>query len=61
MDYFLCVIGMVMFIEGVPYFAFPDRMKKFIRQVLEMPEHSLRKFGFVLMFLGLCIVYIGRK
>ncbi|MBF0399104.1 MAG: DUF2065 domain-containing protein [Desulfobacterales bacterium] len=61
MDYFLCVIGMVMFIEGVPYFAFPDKMKNFIRQVLEMPEDILRKFGFVMMFLGLCIVYIGRK
>jgi len=60
MAYFLSVIGMVMIIEGVPYFAFPDKMKVWIVKVLELPDGTLRKFGFVLMVLGLFLVYLGR-
>lgn len=61
MKFFLVVIGMVMIIEGLPYFAFPQRMKAWIHQLLELPEKSLRAFGFVLMLLGLAMVYFGKK
>jgi len=61
MDYFLCVLGMVMVVEGMPYFAFPDRMKDWVRKVLEMPEGSLRRFGLLLMIAGLGLVYLGRR
>ena len=61
MKFFLIVIGMVMIIEGLPYFAFPQRMKTWIRKVLELPEKSLRTFGFVLMLVGLVMVYIGKR
>ena len=61
MKFFLCVIGMVMIIEGVPYFGFPENMKQMMAKILEMPESSLRKFGFVLMVLGLLLVYIGNS
>lgn len=61
MKFFLIVIGMVMIIEGLPYFAFPQRMKTWIRKVLELPEKSLRTFGFVLMLVGLAMVYIGKR
>lgn len=60
MEFFLCVIGMVMIIEGLPYFAFPEKMKTWIYKVLELPETTLRKFGFVLMLTGLLLVYFGR-
>ncbi len=60
MKYFLCVIGMVMILEGVPYFAFPEKMKAWIVKVLELPDATLRKFGFVLMAAGLFLVYVGR-
>lgn len=60
MKYFLCVIGMVMILEGVPYFAFPEKMKVWIVKVLELPDQTLRKFGFVLMVIGLFLVYVGR-
>jgi uncharacterized protein YjeT (DUF2065 family) len=60
MDYFLCVLGMVMVVEGLPYFAFPEKMKIWVKQILEMPAHSLRKFGFVLMLSGVFLVYLGR-
>ena len=61
MKFFLCVIGMVMVVEGFPYFAFPEKMKFFIQKVIEMPEKALQKFGFVLMVLGLCLVYLGKR
>jgi uncharacterized protein len=59
MKFFLCVIGMVMIIEGLPYFGFPDRMKAMMRVILEMPDDSLRKLGFGLMVAGLALVYFG--
>ena len=60
MDYFICVIGMVMIVEGLPYFAFPDKMKTWVKKVLEIPDRSLRRFGLVLMLLGLWLIYMGR-
>ena len=60
MEFFLSVIGMVMIIEGLPSFAFPEKMKHYVRLVLEMPESSMRKFGFILMVGGLLMVYIGK-
>lgn len=60
MDFFLSVIGMVMIIEGLPYFAFPEKMKHYVRLVLEMPEGAMRKFGFALMLGGLLMVYIAK-
>jgi uncharacterized protein YjeT (DUF2065 family) len=61
MDFFLCVIGMVMVVEGVPYFAFPIKMKSLVEKVLEMPENTLRRVGLVLMVTGLFLVYLGKK
>ena len=61
MKYFLAVMGMVMIVEGLPYFAFPDKMKLLMRQVMEMEDGALRKFGFVLMCIGLFVVYLGQN
>jgi len=61
MKFFLCVIGMVMVVEGFPYFAFPQKMKFVIQKVIEMPDKALQKFGFVLMLVGICLVYLGRR
>lgn len=60
MEFFLCVIGMVMIVEGLPYFVFPDKMKEMMSRILEMPDSGLRKFGFILMAAGLVLTYIGR-
>ena len=43
MSFFLCVVGMVMIVEGLPYFAFPDKMKLVVKKFLEMPTGSMRK------------------
>jgi uncharacterized protein YjeT (DUF2065 family) len=61
MKFFICVIGMVMVVEGLPYFAFPEKMKYVIQKVIEMPDKALQKFGFVLMLTGLFLVYLGKS
>ena len=61
MKFFLCVIGMVMVVEGLPYFAFSEKMKHVLEKMLEMPDSSLRKFGFILMIIGTFLVYLGKS
>ncbi|MCD4764642.1 MAG: DUF2065 domain-containing protein [Desulfobacterales bacterium] len=61
MEFFLCVLGMVMVVEGLPYFAFPERMKFWLQKIVEMPDETLRKFGFIIMLIGLFIVYSGKS
>ncbi len=61
MRYFLCVIGMVMIVEGLPYFAWPDKMKAWLKKMMETPDGDLRKVGAVVMVIGLILVYLGRS
>ena len=60
MKFFLCVLGMVLIVEGLPYFAAPDKMKSWVQMVLTTPSRSLRRLGLALMVLGLGLVYFGR-
>jgi uncharacterized protein YjeT (DUF2065 family) len=60
MKFFICVIGMVMIIEGLPYFAFPEKMKRWMRQIQAMPNDTLRRMGVVLMVVGLVLTYMGK-
>jgi uncharacterized protein len=57
MKFFLCVIGMVLIVEGFPYFAFPSKMKEVVRSIIELDDDVLRKFGFFLIVMGFTIVY----
>ncbi len=61
MEFFLCVLGMVMIIEGLPYAVIPEKMKLWIQKVIEMPDSSLQRFGFALMLIGLWLVYMGKS
>ncbi len=61
MKYFLCVIGMVMVIEGLPYFAFPEKMKRWITKIMEMDDSQLRWMGLIFMLIGCLLVFIGRR
>lgn len=61
MELFLCVLGMVMVVEGLPYFAFPEKMKSVMAAVQHQPDTVLRIFGAVLTLIGLTIVYFARN
>jgi len=60
MKLLLCLIGMVLVLEGIPYFAFPDKMKKWMTALLEIPNTLLRIMAFLAMCLGLILVYLFR-
>lgn len=57
----MCVIGMVMILEGLPYFAVPSKMKEWFQKIFELPDNVLRFMGFILMITGLVLVYFGKK
>jgi uncharacterized protein len=59
MKYFFCVLGMVFVIEGLPYFTFPDKIKTYLRKLMEIPDTTLRILGAVAVILGLLLVYFG--
>jgi len=59
LKYFLCVIGMVLILEGIPYFAFPEKVKSLYQKIQEIAEVNLRILGFLAMVFGLLLVYFG--
>lgn len=60
MKFFLCLLGLVLIIEGLPYFAFPRRIKSYLLKVADMPDTTLRILGFLSLVTGLILVYFGR-
>lgn len=60
MKLLLCLLGLVLVIEGVPYFAFPDKMKKWMLAVQHIPDRYLRVVGFFAMVIGLLMAYFFR-
>lgn len=61
MKYFLCVIGMVLIVEGLPYFAFPDKIKAYLMKIMDVPDRALRILGLASILCGLILVYFGRS
>jgi len=60
MKYFLCVLGMVFIIEGLPYFIFPERLKIYLAKMITMPDATLRFLGISVVIVGLILLYFGR-
>jgi uncharacterized protein len=61
MDYFLCVLGLVFIIEGVPYFLFPEKLKTYMLKIVVLPAVTLRFLGISSMIAGLILLYLGRR
>ncbi|MFA5699837.1 MAG: DUF2065 domain-containing protein [Desulfuromonas sp.] len=59
MKFFLTVIGIVLVVEGVPWFLSPRGVKRMLLQILPLPEAIMRGLGLFLMLSGLLIVYIA--
>ena len=57
--FFLCVVGMVLVLEGLPYFAFPEKLKSLYLKIQETSDTNLRMLGFLAMVVGLLFVYLG--
>jgi len=59
MKFFLCVLGVVLVLEGMPWFLSPQVYKRMMLQILPVPENTLRTLGFLLMLTGLATVYFA--
>jgi uncharacterized protein YjeT (DUF2065 family) len=60
MEDLITVLGMILVLEGLPYFAFPETFKVWVARMLELPESQLRIYGFISMMVGLFLVYLAR-
>jgi len=61
MKFFLCVLGMVFIIEGLPYVAFPEKLKAYLTKIKELPDSTLRLLGLSAIITGLILVFFGRN
>lgn len=61
MDYFLCVAGLVLIVEGLPYFVCPEKMKELLLKIPLVPASSLRSFGMTAILLGVLLIYVARR
>lgn len=61
MKLFLLLIGLVFILEGLPYAASPDSMRKWLVKLAELSSQQLRVMGFSAMGLGLLIIWIVQK
>lgn len=57
---FLVALGLVAVIEGVLYAAAPAVMKRSIRQVLDLPDATVRRVGLTAMMVGVLVVWLVR-
>ena len=61
MELLFCLIGLVLFVEGLPYFISPGKMKKWMLTIQEIPDPHLRAMGIIAMTLGLLIAYFFKE
>ena len=60
MDDFIAAVGLVFFIEGLLFAAFPAFIRASIQDVLESTEGRMRIVGLVAAVVGLVIVFFTR-
>ncbi len=61
MKLLFCLLGLVLFVEGLPYFISPKKMKKWMLTIQEVPDPNLRVMGLFAMALGLLIAYFFKE
>lgn len=57
MELFMTAVGLVLVIEGIPYFISPRMMQRYALTMAAMDPHVLRFGGLTLMLVGLGILY----
>ena len=61
MKLFLLLVGMVCILEGLPYVAAPESMKKWLKTVSEVEAGQLRSVGAVIMAIGFILCWVVQK
>ena len=60
MDVVWTALGLVLILEGIPWFLSPQGVRNLLRQVEEVSDGALRVLGFVAM-VGLGMVAVGPR
>jgi hypothetical protein len=60
-DLLVMVVGMVLIVEGVPWFLSPTKTKSFLAQIQSLSNQQLRLYGLVMMAIGLLTFYFGTR
>jgi hypothetical protein len=55
------VVGMVLIVEGMPWFLSPDKTRSFLLQIQLLSNQQLRIYGLVMMGIGLLILYFATR
>jgi hypothetical protein len=58
---FIALIGLVLIFEGLPYAAFPEAMRNWLRQLAVVRPGLLRAVGLVAVALGLLLCYVAQR
>lgn len=53
--------GMAMFLEGLPYFASPRGVRRYMRLLSRTDDGKLRVLGLSLMIFGLIVAYLATR
>ncbi len=61
MQLLLSLIGLVLVLEGLPYMAFPEAMRRWLSRISTLDTASLRITGAASVLIGLAICYIARR
>jgi len=61
MKLFVLLIGMVCIVEGLPYVASPEAMKKWLITLSETDPKTLRTMGLVIMTIGFGLCFVAQR
>jgi uncharacterized protein YjeT (DUF2065 family) len=54
-------LGIALIMEGIVYFVSPSGVRKYLRQLLEMRDGTIRLLGFLLMAGGLALAWFALR
>jgi len=57
----LIVLGVVLIVEGIPWFLSPRGTKRMLSELFRMNDQSLRGIGLFSMLIGLLLIYLVRS
>ena len=57
----LTALGLVLVLEGLPYFAMPERMQEAMKVLSEAHPSLVRALGGAALALGLLLLYLVRR
>lgn len=57
----LYALGLALILEGLPYFAWAEKMPAFLRYLSSRPPSMLRKLGLAAIAAGFLLLFLGRR